>query len=182
MKAAVAILMGLVSGLLIYMMGAMLTMDFASKTAPSPVFVLILFLSGWVLSAWVLMRGARSVSGVFRRGFLLGAAEWLLMAGVGVIFSGKAVGTVAAGAAAGAEQAGAALGGGMMAALTGGISVFMAVVCLIGFAIAYFTGREMSDRRATPTRKCPSCAEMIQPDARKCRFCGETLAANTPMA
>ena len=59
--------------------------------------------------------------------------------------------------------------------LAGGASVFMSVVCLIGFAIAYFMGREMSDRRAAPTRKCPECAEMVPADAKKCRYCGASL-------
>jgi len=30
------------------------------------------------------------------------------------------------------------------------------------------------------TRKCPSCAEMIQAAARKCRFCGESLEPQAP--
>ncbi|MBA2491983.1 MAG: zinc ribbon domain-containing protein [Gammaproteobacteria bacterium] len=177
MKVVVAVLMGLISGFLIYMMGAMLAVDLSSSQAPAPAFVALLFLGGWALSTWLLLRGARTLSAVFRRGFLLGAAEWLLMAAIGVIFSGRAVGsTISQTGGSDAAAAGAAIGGGMMAAITGGVSVFMAVVCLIGFAIAYFTGREMSDRTSTPTRKCPECAEMIQPDARKCRFCGVVLS------
>lgn len=176
MKRAVAILMGFVSGFLIYMMAAMLTADLSRGGSPSPLFVWVLFIGGWIASSWLILRGTASLSGVFRRGFLLGAAEWLTMALVGLVFSGRAVSsTITESGGSGAATAGAALGGGLMAAVTGGISVFMAVVCLIGFAVAYFTGREMSDLTATPTRKCPECAEMIQPDARKCRFCGTQL-------
>jgi hypothetical protein len=56
----------------------------------------------------------------------------------------------------------------------------MSVVCLIGFAIAYFIGREMKDRSGTPTRKCPQCGEMIQAEAKKCRYCTATLEPQTP--
>lgn len=101
------------------------------------------------------------------------------MAGVGVVFSGKAVSeTVTRAGASDGATAGAAIGGGLLAAVTGGISIFMAVVCLIGFAIAYFTGREMKDQTTTPTRKCPECAEMIQAEARRCKHCGAQLEAS----
>jgi hypothetical protein len=180
MKTVVAVAMGLISGFLMYMMAAMLTVDVSGTSTSRPSFALVLLIGGWILSTWLLLRGAASVSAVFRRGFLLGAAEWLLMAGVGVLFSGRMVNSSMTGTGGSdAASAGAAVGGGLMAALTGGVSVFMAIVCLIGFAIAYFTGREMSDRTSTPTRKCPECAEMIQPDAKKCRYCGAILQAES---
>lgn len=181
MKAVIAVLMGFISGFLIYMMVAMLTADLSSHATPSTAFVFITFVGGWVVSAALLLRGARGVSAVFRRGFLLGATEWLVMAAVGIVFSGKAVGsTVTQAGGDAATTAGAAIGGGVMAGITGAVSVFMAVVCLIGFAIAYFTGREMKDQTATPTRKCPECAEMIQAEARRCKHCGAQLATTLP--
>jgi hypothetical protein len=177
MKRLVAGVMGFFSGLLIYFMAAMLIVTPSAGGSPSPIFVLVTFLGGWIVSSFLLARGAQTVSGVFRRGFLLGAAEWLTMALVGVVFSGRITSTtIQSGGGSGAATAGAVVGGGIAAALAGGISVFMSVVCLIGFAIAYFMGREMKDTSGTPTRKCPECAEMIQAEARKCRHCGAVLA------
>nr|CAS02567.1 putative integron gene cassette protein [uncultured bacterium] len=155
MKILVALVMGLCSGFLIYFMAAMVLADTSGGTGPSGAFVLISFLGGWALSTWLLLRGAISVSKVFSRGFLLGAAEWLLMVLVGIIFAGKQV--AAAGGTSEAASAGAAVGGGLVAMITGGISIAMAVVCLIGFAISYSMGKEMRKEipAPTPTKKVP---------------------------
>ena len=174
MKTFIAILMGFFSGFLIYFELAMVFADFTGTgKVPGPLFFLITFVGGWTLTSYLIRKGANSVSKVFNRGFLIGAAEWLLMIPVGLIFSGKAV--VGTGSH---TSAGAAIGGGIFAFLTGGIALAMALFCLIGFAISYFMGREMKPEETINTKKCPQCAEMIQKDAKKCRFCGTDVVTD----
>ena len=172
MKIVVGLVLGLFSGFLVYMAAAML---FANGD-PSPAFVFTTFLGGWSLTTIVLVRGAQTVSKVFSRGFLLGAAEWLAMIPIGMVISGQALTeTVAQGSGSDAELAGATLGAGFVSILTGGVSMAMAVVCLIGFAISYFIGREMRPEDVAPSRSCPECAELIKEAAKKCKHCGAAV-------
>jgi hypothetical protein len=179
MKMIVAIVMGFLSGWLIYMAAAMLfTEMFSTDGEPSSAifFTIFFFFGGWVLSTAILIRGAKTVSKVFSRGFLLGAAEWLAMVPVGIIFSGKALTkTVTQGAHSNAETAGATIGAGLISFATGGIAIAMAIVCLLGFTVSYFIAREMKPETAGPTRTCPECAELIQAAARKCKHCGAKI-------
>ena len=123
-----------------------------------------------------MLRGAKTLSKVFSRGFLLGAAEWLAMIPIGLIFAGKAVSeTVTSTGDSDAVAAGAAIGGGLFTFFTGGVSIFMAIVCLIGFAVSYSMGREMRPEASTPIKKCPECAEFVQAEAKKYRYCGANL-------
>lgn len=172
MKQLVAIAMGFFSGFLIYMAAALLFFG-PDGGEPSPGFVAVMFFGGWVLSTWLLLRGARTTAKVASRGFLLGAAEWFVMILAGLVFGARAATSV--GTADEAEQAGAAIGGGLVAMLTGGFSFVMALICLAGFAIAYFMGKEMQPEVSGDTRKCPDCAELVKAEARKCRHCGASL-------
>lgn len=172
MKIIVGIVLGFFSGFLFYMATALLI----AKGEPTPAFVLTSLLGGWVLSSVVLIRGARSVSKVFSRGFLLGAAEWLAMVPVGVVYSGMILSESLPEGAGSAEVAGATLGAGFISILTGGVSIAMALICLTGFAISFFIGREMKPEAARPTKLCPDCAELIQAAARKCKHCSADLS------
>lgn len=168
--------MGFFSGFIIYMASSLL---FSGGKPPSGAFVFTTLFGGWVLSSWMLVQGTRTVSKVFARGFLLGAAEWIAMIPVGMIMSGKALTqTVAQGRGTGAEVAGATIGAGLISFLTGGVSVVMAVVCLIGFVIFHLIGREMRPEMKAPTQTCPECAELIQAAARRCKHCGAEIIKN----
>ena len=169
MKVLVGIILGFFSGFLLYMVSALLF----TSGAPSSAFVFTTFFGGWILSTWVLVRGARTISKVFSRGFLLGAAEWLAMIPAGMVLGGKALNeTVSQGTGTDAELAGATIGAGLVSVITGGVSVVMALACLLGFMVSYFIGREMKPEMVTSTRTCPDCAEIIQAAARKCKHCG----------
>jgi hypothetical protein len=172
MRVVVALALGCLSGFLLYMIAAL------ASGKPSTAMVAITFLGGWAISTYALLRGARTVSKVFSRGALLGAAEWIAFAAAGVIFSGRVLAETQP--SSGTGLAGAAAGAGFVAFLQGAVAVFMAVVCLIVFAIAYFTGREMADTTGTPTKKCPECAEMVQAEARRCKHCGAALVLPSP--
>lgn len=173
MKIIVALIFGLLSGFLIYMGAAML---FVSGE-PSGAFVFITFLGGWAISSWIIVRKTKTLSRVFSRGFLLGAAEWMAMIPIGLVFGGRVFSQTVAqvGDTSNAATAGVAIGAGLFSMITGSVAIVMAVVCLIGFAISYFMGREMRAETSPAKVPCPECAELIQADARKCRFCGAQI-------
>ena len=177
MKTVVSIIFGFLSGILLYFMAAVIAMDPTSEPASATILMAVFFLGGGAASAWAIRRDARSLSKVFSRGFLFGAAEWLAMIGVGVIAAGKAAASSSAMATGSdAAAAGAIIGGGLFSLLSGGFSIFMALLCLTGFAVSHSIGREMApESKPMHHKTCPECAEIIQAAAKRCRHCGHNL-------
>lgn len=174
MRIAVALVLAFLSTLLLYMFIGFSAIALSPGSRPSSLFLAVMWLALWPLTTWLFYRGARTVSAVIRRGSLVGAAEWVLLAIATVALAGRSVAETAEGASS-AGQAGAVIGGGLVAGLGIGVSIAGAALCLIVFAIAYFTGRELADRTGTATKKCPECAEMVQPEAKRCKHCGSSL-------
>lgn len=177
MKLLVALLMGFLSGVLVYLLAAMVLLPgIATSEAPPAAafagFAMVVFFGGWGLSTFVILRDAQTLSRVFSRGFLLGAAEWLALIPASMLSLGGSALTRGVGEA---ELAGATLALGFVSAVTGDFAITMALACLLGFAVAHFMGREMQPEMPAPGRTCPECAERIQAAARRCRFCGASL-------
>ena len=74
-----AVVLGLPAGLLAYATAALLFADPSHRT-PDTAFLLVSFVGSWALAAVGLARGTTRPLRVLRRGLLLGAAQWLLLA------------------------------------------------------------------------------------------------------
>lgn len=136
-----AVMMGLLSGLMIYFF-AFFIFSPESETGAAT-FAAVFVLGGWILSTHILLKNAKSTAHVLSRGFLLGAGEWFAMILAFVIMGGRiASQTIAEHGGSGAAVVGVTIGGGIAGAVSIGLCISMVVVCLIGYAITYFIRKE----------------------------------------
>jgi len=134
MKTLVAVLLGLVSGSLLYMMAAVVALAGGGSSSVMGALVIVLLLGGSVVSTVFLLRGSDSTSAVFRRGFLLGAGEWAAMAVACVVMTVRnTIGFVARVGASTPAAAGVVSGGVKVALFEVVVSLLLAGVCLWGF-------------------------------------------------
>lgn len=140
MKTSIAILMGSCSGLLIAIMGSCVIFALNFGGAEATLLALGCFVGGWIVSSCFLLLGARTLSKVLARGFLLGAAEWLLMIGEGVIRASRM------------ETMDDAE---MLVTASAMVSLIMVALCLIGFALVHFWRRKMEPEQSTSGTTSP---------------------------
>ncbi len=160
MRQATAIVLGLLSGGLIYVISVLL---FSPANSEDPHFIFyLMFFAAWAGSSYLLLSGTKTVSKVFSRGLLFGAVEWLAFIPAALVYGARAtrrivsevgaemepVGTTAADSAAAAlgsaaGMAGAFVGAGIVTMLMAGFAFAMSFLCLLGFVILYFLKREM---------------------------------------
>lgn len=178
MKVISGLFLGFLSGLLLTFVVA-LSMGKQAASSSLPVAI---FLVGWVISSFAFLRNTVTASKVWARGSLVGAAEWMAMIGATWLAAGNAynqtmteVGSKV-GEHSAAASAGAGLGAGLVGVFGTGLSLSMAIVCLICWFVASRMNKEMKSEAAErPMIKCPSCAEMVFVEATKCRYCSHEL-------
>ena len=85
MRILSALLVGLFSGFLIYMIFGLII---GPRDVSSP-FVMAIFFGGWALTTYVVLNGAATVAKVWSIGGLIGAVEWLLFGLAMLLYGAK---------------------------------------------------------------------------------------------
>lgn len=170
MRLLSALLVGLFSGFLVYMIFGLVI----GSKGVSPLFVATTFLGGWALTTYVVLTGAPTAAKVWARGGLLGAGEWLMIGLAMLVYNGKTLAeSEGLKASNPAGEAGATLGEGFTSMMGIGLAVSMAIPCLV----IYFVANRLSNKfQPEPARiECPHCAEWISAEGKRCTFCGCTI-------
>jgi hypothetical protein len=130
MRTFVAIVMGFLSGVMLFLLAAML-IGVTISAAPSIATAFVALLAACAFSAYLLRRNAATTSVVLRRGFLLGAGEWL------------AVIPATWESPEGYRNLPNALPAIIGAAFIFWLAAAMVAICLIAFGLAHFAGRRV---------------------------------------
>jgi hypothetical protein len=126
MREALAITLGFFSGVLVYVMVAIVL----TVRNGDPFRILVAggcFVVTMILSATWMLRGTKSVALVFRKGFLLGASEWMVITAVALYVKAR----------------NPQLRSGVII----GFATLMLATCLIGYGVANVRARKSSDRK-----------------------------------
>ena len=124
MRVLSALLVGLFSGFLIYIIFGLVI----GPRDVSPLFVMTTFLGGWAFTTYVVLIGATTASKVWARGGLMGAVEWLLVGLTMLMYHGRTL--------AESENAAGTLGAALNPIIGIGLAVLMAIPCLIIYFMA----------------------------------------------
>jgi hypothetical protein len=120
MKYLIGLGMGLASGFLLYLMTMFLWVQPENPAQISFLREAMVPLGGWAASTALLLYQSANVTQVLKKGFLLGASEWLFVILAGFIFSANGVVTLT----------------------LAGFCFFMTLICLAAYAITHFWTRE----------------------------------------